>query len=60
MVTYKVTTEINTSWWKRIFRFFNLFAPRKEFEVTTSLTTIRDVFYAGKFGIVKVISAKNK
>ena len=33
MVTYKVTTEINTSWWKRIFRFFNLFLPRKGFEI---------------------------
>lgn len=33
MVTYKVTTEINSSWWKHIFRFFNLFPPREEFEI---------------------------
>lgn len=31
ITTYKVTTEIKTSWWKKLLRFFKLLKPRVEF-----------------------------
>ena len=34
MVTYKVTTELKTSWWLKILRFFRLKSKREDFELS--------------------------
>lgn len=31
MITYLVTTEIKTPWWKALFRWFRIIPPREEF-----------------------------
>ena len=34
MITYKVTTELKTSWWLRLLRFFRIKGKRTEFELS--------------------------
>ena len=34
MTTYTVTTELKTSWWVKLLRYFRLKNKRKEFKVT--------------------------
>jgi urease accessory protein UreE len=34
MITYLVTLEIQTPWWKKVLRFFRLMKQREEFKLT--------------------------
>lgn len=34
MIAYKVTTELKTSWWVRLLRFFRIKSKRTEFELS--------------------------
>jgi hypothetical protein len=34
MITYLVTLEIQTPWWKKVLRFFRLMKQRAEFKLT--------------------------
>jgi hypothetical protein len=60
---YKVTTELDTPWWKRLFRWLRLSKPIEEFEIefTKNYFKIGDILDATncKVKIIGKISAKN-
>lgn len=57
MVTYSVTTELHTPWWKKVLRFLRIIKLREEFKLTLSSDfnfSVGEVLYGGQ-GKVKVL-----
>lgn len=54
---YKVTTELNTSFWTKVFRFFNLRKKRDEFEILSSYEGYKknDILDVGNGLEIKVV-----
>ncbi len=61
MITYIVTKEIKTSWWKKLLRFLSLIKPREEFEICFSYNkfNVGEVLSNGDCDI-RLISAKKQ
>jgi hypothetical protein len=60
---YKVTTKLDTPWWKRLLRWLRLSEPIEEFEIefTEDYFSIGDILDATncKVKIIGRVSAKN-
>ena len=61
MVTYKVTTELNTPWWLKLLRFFRLKKKREEFELSFKKDWYRtgDILDSGSYNL-KIIGRVSK
>lgn len=54
---YKVTLEIKTPWWLKLFRFFRIKEKRTDFELELNnpYLTTNDILFAGEGGSLKII-----
>ena len=61
MTTYTVTTELKTSWWLKLLRFFGIKNKREEFYITFVKTPFEkdDIVETGS-GKIKIIEQVSK